>query len=57
MKKIWNFTEFINETIKKVDGEFVVYPKKGGKRLGTHKTRAAANKQLAAIEISKAMHG
>jgi hypothetical protein len=31
----------------------VVYPKKGGDRLGTHDTKTAAEKQLAAIEISK----
>jgi len=43
----------IKETIKKVDGKHVVYPKKGGKRLGTHTTREKAEKQLAAIEISK----
>lgn len=42
------------ETIKKVDNDWVVYPKKGGKRLGTHKTKKAALKQLAAIEINKA---
>ena len=41
------------ETIKKVDGKYAVYPKKGGRRLGTHKTRKAAQKQLAAIEINK----
>ena len=46
----------LNERIEKVDGEYVVYPKKGGKRLGTHKTRKEAQKQLAAIEISKAQH-
>jgi hypothetical protein len=56
MKHTKLFEEFLNETIKKVDGEFVVYPKKGGKRLGTHSTKKAANKQLAAIEISKAKH-
>lgn len=44
----------IDEKLKKVDGGWAVYPKKGGKRLGTHKTKAKAKKQLAAIEISKA---
>jgi hypothetical protein len=44
----------LKETIKKVDGKYVVYPKKGGKRLGTHDTLEGAKKQLAAIEISKA---
>jgi hypothetical protein len=47
----------LEETIKKIDDEYVVYPKKGGKRLGTHKTKEAAKKQLAAIEISKAKRG
>jgi hypothetical protein len=42
------------EVIRKVDNDWVVYPKKGGKRLGTHKTKKAALKQLAAIEINKA---
>ena len=46
--------KILKETIKKVDGKYVVYPKKGGKRLGTHDTEEAAKKQLAAIEISKA---
>ena len=49
--------EEIEETIKEIDDEYVVYPKKGGKRLGTHKTEKAAKKQLAAIEISKAKRG
>ena len=43
----------IGETIKKIGKKFVVYPKKGGKRLGTHSSRTSAEKQLAAIEISK----
>ena len=43
----------MHETIRKVEDGWAVYPKKGGKRLGTHKTRKAALKQLAAIEISK----
>lgn len=47
----------LEETIKKINDEYVVYPKKGGKRLGTHKTKKAAKKQLAAIEISKAKRG
>jgi hypothetical protein len=47
----------LEETIKKIDNKYVVYPKKGGKRLGTHKTEKAAKKQLAAIEISKAKRG
>jgi hypothetical protein len=34
-------------------GKWAVYPKKGGKRLGTHDTKAGALRQLAAIEISK----
>jgi hypothetical protein len=46
-------TMSIKETIKKVDSKYVVYPKRGGKRLGTHLTKKKAQKQLAAIEISK----
>ena len=37
----------LDEKIKKVDGEYAVYPKSGGKRLGTHDTKSAAQKQLA----------
>lgn len=47
----------LNETVKRVDGDYVVYPKKGGHRLGTHDTKAGALKQLAAIEASKASRG
>jgi hypothetical protein len=43
----------MHEKIKKVDDGWAVYPKKGGKRLGTHATKKAALKQLAAIEINK----
>ena len=43
----------MQEKIQKVDGGWAVYPSKGGKRLGTHPTKKAALKQLAAIEISK----
>ena len=45
--------EVLNEKIKKVGSKHIVYPKSGGKRLGTHDTEKAAKKQLAAIEISK----
>ena len=45
--------EVIRETIRKVDGKYVVYPEKGGKRLGTHYTKAAAEKQLTAIHLNK----
>ena len=45
--------EVIRETIRKVDGKYVVYPEKGGKRLGTHSTKAAAEKQLTAIHLNK----
>jgi hypothetical protein len=43
----------IEETIEKVGDKYVVYPKKGGKRLGTHTSKKKALKQLAAIEINK----
>ena len=43
----------MNEKIQKVEDGWAVYPSKGGKRLGTHPTKKAAMKQLAAIEISK----
>jgi len=46
--------EYTFETIKKVDGKWVVYPKSGGDRLGTHTTYKDALKQLQAIEASKA---
>ena len=45
--------EMLYETIKKIDGKYVVYPKKGGPRLGTHNSLSSAKKQLAAIEASK----
>src|SRR6056300_211842 len=45
--------EVIQETIRKVDGKYVVYPEKGGKRLGAHSTRKAAEKQLTAIHLNK----
>jgi hypothetical protein len=43
----------VEETVTKIGDKYVVYPKKGGKRLGTHSTKTAALKQLAAIEINK----
>jgi hypothetical protein len=43
----------IQETIRHIGKKWIVYPKKGGKRLGTHNSEASAKRQLAAIEISK----
>jgi hypothetical protein len=39
--------------IRKIGNKFVLYPKGGGKRLGTHPTKAAALAQERAIEASK----
>ena len=47
--------EVLTETIRKVDGKYVVYPKNGGDRLGTHVTYKDALAQLRAIEASKHM--
>lgn len=43
--------------IKKQGDSFVVTDKYGKKKLGTHKSKKSALKQLAAIEISKAKRG
>ena len=45
--------EVLQETIRKIDDKYVVYPEKGGKRLGTHPTKKAAEKQLTAIHLNK----
>jgi hypothetical protein len=45
--------ELVDETIKKIDGKWIVYPKKGGDRLGTHDSYKSALSQLKAIESSK----
>lgn len=45
--------KLLQERIRKVDGKYIVYPKKGGKRLGTHSTKKAAEKQLTAIHLNK----
>ena len=45
--------QVMGERIERRDGNWVVKPKKGDHVLGTHPTKKAALKQLAAIEISK----
>ena len=45
--------KLMNERIEKIGNDYVVYPKGKGKRLGTHPTKKAALKQLAAIELNK----
>jgi len=45
--------QVLNETIRKVDGKYAVYPQRGGKRLGTHSTKKAAEKQPTAIHLNK----
>ena len=45
--------QVMGERIERRDGNWVVKPKKGDHVLGTHPTKKAALKQLAAIEINK----
>jgi hypothetical protein len=49
--------QVMGERIEHRDGKWVVKPKKGNHVLGTHSTKKAAMKQLAAIEISKRNQG
>ena len=44
------------EVIKKVGNKYVLYPKKGGKRLGTHDTKKSARNQENAVKASKYEH-
>lgn len=47
------YIEFINEIIVKSGDKFLVKTEDGSKVLGTHSYKKKAEKQLAAIEISK----
>jgi len=51
---IYPIENSMQETIRKIGSEkWAVYPKKGGKRLGTHTSKQGAVNQLAAIEANK----
>jgi hypothetical protein len=53
-EQVWDIMfPLIKERIEKVKNKYVVYPEKGSKRLGTHNTKAAAEKQLKAIHIQQ----
>jgi hypothetical protein len=45
--------KLLAERIEHRDGKWIVKPESGNRILGTHSTRKAALKQLAAIEIAK----
>lgn len=49
-----NIRNLLNEVIKKEKSKWVLYDKKGIKKLGTHKTKKEAKSQEIAINISKA---
>lgn len=49
-------TEVLTETITKKDDKWILMNKAGTKVLGTHPSKKAAQKQEAAINISKQMH-
>ena len=42
--------KLIQEVIRKIGNKYVLYPKDGGKRLGTHNSKKAAEKQEAQVE-------
>ena len=45
--------DLVREVIRKIGDEYAVYSKSGGKRLGTHPSRKAAERQLTAIHLNK----
>ena len=51
---VYTIENSMQETIKKVGKDkWGVYPRKGGKRLGTHDSKQSAENQLKAIESNK----
>lgn len=52
-----SFKQYLQEHIKRVDGQYVIMSKDGSKRLGKYPTKSAALKRLRQIEYFKNVKG